>query len=54
MLKCIGLFGAYGMYAFFAVLYAEFVYKMGHETHSLELEAIRAQGHPLPADVQPG
>ena len=38
MLTSIGLFGAYGLYAFFASLSAVFVYKMVHETKGLELE----------------
>ena len=38
MLTSIGLFGAYGIYAFFASLSAIFVFKMVHETLGLELE----------------
>jgi SP family sugar:H+ symporter-like MFS transporter len=38
MLTSIGLFGAYGIYAFFASLSAIFVFKMVHETRGLELE----------------
>jgi SP family sugar:H+ symporter-like MFS transporter len=38
MLTTIGLFGAYGFYAFCAVISAVFVYKMVHETRGIELE----------------
>jgi SP family sugar:H+ symporter-like MFS transporter len=41
LLASIGLFGAYGMYAAFAVLSAVFVYKMVHETRGLELEEMK-------------
>lgn len=38
LLTSIGLFGAYGIYAFFAILSVFFVQKMVHETKGLELE----------------
>jgi len=38
LLASIGLFGAYGIYAAFAILSAVFVYIMVHETRGLELE----------------
>ena len=41
MLTTIGLFGAYGFYAFCAVLSAIFVYRFVHETRGLELEEMQ-------------
>lgn len=42
MLASIGLFGAYGIYATFAVISAVFVHRMVHETRGMELEEMEA------------